>query len=431
MKRGLIWGLFALAIPFVAWAFAYSWLLDGLPPSWHPAMEKASPLVLMAVGGVFLMVNSGSRWPFLVGVAVALWWSGKDLFLIGQWAIQAAKEGRPAYDIIVGLSDARVLAVAITFAVGMLSLLAVFPGALAILNLGGGLNTKRAKSGFHGAAEWLDAQKIALLGKSGGMILGQDKPGGGKLIRYNLEAHALVIAPTRSGKGASQIVTNLLAPGGDGCAGPVVVIDPKAEAFSITGRRRRALPPGRQVALLDPFGVVARLAAQHPELEMQGVETLHYNPLDFVRGDTGMVQDISVLLHALVPPPGENASDGGKHFGEGARTLISGVVAWVCATEPGPTRNFGRVRDLLLAPRDAQDALFAAMQAAPDVGFGLPKAAADLMLGVDMKERGSFFSTAQNGLKWLQYPELREHVSRSDFDVMALADNTLDLFIVC
>lgn len=70
----------------------------------------------------------------------------------------------------------------------------------------------------------------------------------GAPITYRGDAHLLTIAPTGAGKGVGSVIPNaLLYPG------PLIVFDPKGEAYAVTRRQREAL--GQQVVLLDPFGV--------------------------------------------------------------------------------------------------------------------------------------------------------------------------------
>ena len=65
-------------------------------------------------------------------------------------------------------------------------------------------------------------------------------------LRYR-SAHATLVAGSRSGKGRSIIVPNLLG----GYQGSALVVDPKGELANLTATFRAAL--GQRVAVLDPF----------------------------------------------------------------------------------------------------------------------------------------------------------------------------------
>ncbi len=102
--------------------------------------------------------------------------------------------------------------------------------------------TPRIASTAHGTARWgrgdtLDHTHGLLVGRLG------EQP-----LRYQGDGHLVTIAPTRSGKGISAIIPNLLT-----YPGSVIVTDPKGENFAVTARRRQEL--GTQVVVFDPFGV--------------------------------------------------------------------------------------------------------------------------------------------------------------------------------
>src|SRR5688572_31883071 len=93
---------------------------------------------------------------------------------------------------------------------------------------------------------------------SAGLLLGYR---GDRTIGWKDDRHALSVAGTRAGKGASLIVPNLLL-----YPGSVLAIDPKGELARITGRRRKEL--GNKLVVLDPFGENGRWKSGN------------YNPLD-------------------------------------------------------------------------------------------------------------------------------------------------------
>jgi type IV secretion system protein VirD4 len=72
----------------------------------------------------------------------------------------------------------------------------------------------------------------------------------GRLIG-RVKRHLLSVAPTRSGKGVSLIIPNLL-----NYMGSIIVIDPKGENAYLTAKRRREL--GQKTYILDPWGEVNR-----------------------------------------------------------------------------------------------------------------------------------------------------------------------------
>ena len=68
------------------------------------------------------------------------------------------------------------------------------------------------------------------------------------VLEFPDAGHLLTIAPTRTGKGVSQIIPNLLF-----YAGSAFVIDIKGENYDITGEHRAQMFPGAKVIKFSPF----------------------------------------------------------------------------------------------------------------------------------------------------------------------------------
>src|SRR4051794_38454082 len=81
------------------------------------------------------------------------------------------------------------------------------------------------RSTTHGSARWSTIWEILCSGALGhrGLIVGKVW---GKFVRYNAEGFVLLFAPTRTGKGYSVVVPNLLD-----YPGSVIVIDIKGENY--------------------------------------------------------------------------------------------------------------------------------------------------------------------------------------------------------
>lgn len=106
------------------------------------------------------------------------------------------------------------------------------------------------------------------------------------LLEFAEDGHLLTIAPTRSGKGASQIIPNLLTYGGS-----CLVIDIKGENCAITAEHRKAMFPGSRIITFAPFDDVSDT----------------YNPFDYIRVDPDgspnsyTFDDVRLLSEMLVP----------------------------------------------------------------------------------------------------------------------------------
>ena len=288
---------------------------------------------------------------------------------------------------------------------------------------------KRARSELFGTSKLLDREHMKRLERGQGVLLGQSRPGAGApLVGWPLEGSAVTLAPPRTGKGA-EIALNYLAPEGRGWGGSTVLIDPRGETFCVVARRRREM--GREVVLLDPFGVVAgHGAALEDVLHLPDVRSARYNPMDFIGADESVAsRDINVLLDALLTPP-TGSNDTSSHFYESARAIIGGYMAWVRFKSTPDRRNFDEVYRLLTLAPDERKVLVEDMRKEERMAGGLVRVAAERQMQVGDQEAGSNFSTIANQLSFLNYPQLAVNTSESDFDPMRLARGDVDLFAV-
>src|SRR5699024_6627977 len=123
---------------------------------------------------------------------------------------------------------------------------------------------RKHASGAYGTAELKHGDKLA--DELDGLRIGRHIQSN-DLLRYNGNRHLITIAPTRSGKGVSSIIPNILT-----YPKNLVVVDPKGENCDYTYHRRQQM--GQDVYVLDPFGV-SNYARQ------EGANS--FNPLDSVK----------------------------------------------------------------------------------------------------------------------------------------------------
>lgn len=124
-----------------------------------------------------------------------------------------------------------------------------------------------------------------------------------RLLRYGGPMHLLTMALTRSGKGVSTLLSNLLT-----LDRSIVCIDRKREDARIASNARSRFGP---VYVLDPFG-------------MSGSVSWAFNTLASLHP--------SSLANALVfDAPGEA---GEAHWNEEVKALIGGLLLFIAAEEP-------------------------------------------------------------------------------------------------
>ncbi len=315
------------------------------------------------------------------------------------------------------------------FAVPFLAIFWLTALATGLTGAGRMAKRRRSKSELHGASKLMGWRHLRGLGKrKEGILLGQTASGSrAPLAVWPLEGHAVTVAPPRTGKGA-LIAANMLAPGERGWQGSTVTIDPRGELYCIVARRRREL--GRQVVLIDPYDVIARHREQHRHCYLPTRVPLHtYNPLDFLRGEDKAVQDIDILVQALLTPPTSDAGNS-RHFHESARRLISGHIAWAAYRAEEEDRNLAHVFDNLSAGPDKRRFLMARILEHPEFAGGLTHRAIESELATSAQESGSNYTTIANQLQFLAHPEIQRQTAASTFDPHDLAEGNMDLFVV-
>ena len=265
-----------------------------------------------------------------------------------------------------------------------------------------------------GDENWKYSPRKILLGMVGSRFIGMSDESGNPDDR-----HIVTLAGSRSGKGVSAIIPNLIA----GYKGSVLVIDPKAEAASITARRRGAPVPeglGQTVYVLDPFGIARGKAADY---------RAGYNPLSILKPDSEtLVEDAGLIGDALVIASGRDT-----HWDDSARNFIEGLILHV-ATHPAydGRRDLVSVRKLLMKGAESnfegktlrgQKGLRKEMMELPIRAAGVVDAAAFDFFEKPDNERGSVLSTAQRHTKFLDLPTLQKVLTGTGFDLTELKTN--------
>jgi type IV secretion system protein VirD4 len=256
-------------------------------------------------------------------------------------------------------------------------------------------------SDSHGSAHWGRGERLY---RNRGLLLGRH---GRRLLRFAGEGHVLTVAPTRSGKGVSAVIPNLLDH-----PGSVFVTDPKGENYAVTAAWRTRT--GQAVKPLDPFGVV------------KGDAT--YNPLDLVDAESkGAVDDARLLADMLVLPA---AREGEQAFwSEEARALLTGLILHVAADKNKPSRTLSQVRALLTRPPDRFADLLTEMLASEAAGGLVSRAAARLLQKVD-KERSGVVSTAQSHTHFLDSPRMAAVLNASNCDFSRLKSGGMSVYLI-
>jgi type IV secretion system protein VirD4 len=244
----------------------------------------------------------------------------------------------------------------------------------------------KKKESVHGDARWAsekDIRKAGLRSKKG-MLLGQDKKG-----YYIAEGfqHALLFAPTGSGKGVGFVIPNLLF-----WEDSVVIHDIKLENFELTsGWRARKKQKVYLWAPADPDG-----------------HTHCYNPLDWISSKPGqMVDDVQKIANLILPEK--------EFWNNEARSLFVGVVLYLLAV-PEKVKSFGEV----VRTMRSDDVTYNLAVVLDTIGKYIHPVAymniAAFLQKAD-KERSGVISTMNSGLELWANPLIDTSTASSDFNI--------------
>ncbi len=140
-------------------------------------------------------------------------------------------------------------------------------------------------------------------------------------VTYDGDAPLLTCAPTGAGKGRSVLLPTLLTH-----EGPVICVDIKGENYQVSSRRRREM--GQQVAVLDPFHVMAECSDR-------------LNPFDLLTLPRSDIDSDAEMLASLLAVGNQNSAE--PYWNTTANGLISGLIAHI-ASYPPKERHLGQLR---------------------------------------------------------------------------------------
>lgn len=234
----------------------------------------------------------------------------------------------------------------------------------------------------------------------------------GKEVGIALERHALTIAGSGAGKGATLLIPNAAE-----WRHNLLVVDPKGEVASAVWGEREVR--GQSVHVLDPFK-----AADVPD-HVRAT----FNPLAAIdpEGITAR-EDIEAIADGLVT----RSDPKHEEWYAGAVSLLAGLIAFAIETAPPALRSFTGVRTLLLQPNDALYATAQAMTESTAFG-GLAREAGIILMTACESEKGmekDFLGAARRYTKWLDSTPIAECLASSSFDLADLKSSPMSVFLV-
>lgn len=269
-----------------------------------------------------------------------------------------------------------------------------------------GSTPRRKVSSSHGTARWGSGEAL----REQGLLIGR-RIDGDDLLRFDGEGHLLTLAPTRSGKGVSVVIPNLLD-----YLGSAFVVDVKPENAAVTARRRREM--GHDVRILDPFGVVGGWDA--------------FNPLDLIDVHSPDAIDDARMIADMMVAVDEGAEN--VHWNETARAFLAGLALHVKVNAVAEDQHLLCLRRLATLRRGTPrsggpfEELLADMLDSRAVD-GLIARSASVLLQKPFKERASVISALHRHTEFLDSPHLRRALCRSTFDPADLKRKHMTVFL--
>lgn len=301
--------------------------------------------------------------------------------------------------------------------VGLMGVL--MAGLLGGLSVSNGRRRPKKHSDVHGSARFMcersELQRTGLLGTPSkphaGIYIGgwTDPAGRIHYLRHDGPEHAMVIAPTRSGKGVGNILPTLLS-----WLSSALVYDEKGELWALTSGWRAS--QGQTVIRWEP-GADSGSGG--------------FNYLEEVRlGTAHEVGDAQNIAQAICDPKGEGV-EGKDHWTKASFALISGMILHILHLSKAKN-SVGTLADLariLSDPDRDADALWDEMlQSRHPVVAGAGRD----MVDRPEKERGSVLSSCKVYMTLFTDPLVARNTARSSFRLNDLmnAANPVSLYIV-
>lgn len=279
--------------------------------------------------------------------------------------------------------------------------------SLALIVLPFGLLFAPAKRSLFGDARFAKRSEIkraGLLGENG-IIVGKL---GNRYLTFDGQQHAIISAPTRSGKGVGIVIPNLL-----NWPDSVVVLDIKQENWGITSAFRRK--HGQQCFLFNPAASDYR--------------THRYNPLAYVSADPNFrIDDVQKIANMLFPDqPGTDVI-----WTATPRSLFLGVVLYLIET-PGKQVTLGQVMRETLADGDGSAYFAKAINERAKAGKPLSGAcvrALNSYISISSENtRAGVMTSFRSRLELWMNPLVDAATSANDFDLRDVRKKRMSIYL--
>ena len=265
------------------------------------------------------------------------------------------------------------------------------------------------KAALFGEARWATESEIRKAGlyAEDGIIVGRKAGFLGLFKRYLIfggSQHVLMAAPTRSGKGVSVVIPNLLI-----WKDSVVVLDVKQENWDITAGFRSH--HGQDCYLLN--------------LAPRDYRTHHWNPLFYISDDPHFrINDIQKIGQMLFPKVEGEA----PIWQASARSLWLGLVLYLMETEELPVTLGEALRQLTMGDERLAAMLEKRQQSESPLSDECYLALKEY-LDTPEKTRGSIRKGFTASLELFYNPVIDAATSENDFDLRDLRKKRMSIYV--
>ena len=273
----------------------------------------------------------------------------------------------------------------------------------------------------YGTADWADYQRKpphpaavldgVMFGKCSRPGLRPDTPGAP--ITSVPEAHTLIVARTRAGKGTRVIVPTLLR-----YRDSMLVIDPKGENAAITARVRRD-QLGHAVHIVNPWGEMKAL------YDRLGFPPATFNPLDAIERDDPNAVAVAQTLAATICPTG---NDKDKFWQGSAANVLAAVFLWL-ADRAGEQKTLARARELVTMSRKDFTEVLVKM-ASSEAYAGAIKELVSQYIDLAPETYSGIMSNLAESTKFLSDPRIKAATAASSFSLGTLRDVYATVYLV-
>jgi type IV secretory pathway TraG/TraD family ATPase VirD4 len=228
------------------------------------------------------------------------------------------------------------------------------------------------------------------------------------------EAHTLIVARTRAGKGTRVIVPTLLRYGHS-----MLVIDPKGENAAITARTRRD-QLGQAVHIVNPWGEMADLYTR------LGFAPATFNPLDAIDRDDLNAVAVAQTLAATICPI---ANEKDKFWQGSAANVLAAVFLWI-ADHPGEKKTLARAREIVTQSRSDFLKTLTQMVTAKEAYQGAIKEMVSQYIDLAPETYSGIMSNLAENTKFLSDPRIKNSTASSSFSLQKLRDVLITVYLV-